>query len=140
MLLADIDANGWAIIIGAIVMGITQLLTTWATLFSTKRISQKNEEVRAAVTGLQEVTVVQNKKIDTVGEKILQVERQTNGMTERLVQTTKEGAHAQGQLDGYNKAKAEIASDSAVRLQLATSSVNAKQMAVTDPDIAQLHE
>ena len=146
LVLAELNGQDWSIIIGAINMGVAQILTMVFNFLNARQIKRQNAEVATvvkqattAVTGLQEVTGVQNQKLDDVKTTISQVEKQTNGMTERLVQSTKDGAYAQGQLDGRARAKSDATSDSTIRLLAATMAKPPVAQPITEPDMEQVH-
>lgn len=79
MLFAALVANDWVIIIPVIVTGILQILQMILSHFK---------------------GVKQTENVNKVAEKVEAVRINSNGLTERLVETTKRESYAQGLLDG----------------------------------------
>lgn len=79
-----LDANGWAIIIGAIFMGVLQVL----------------QMVLSHLKGVKQEATVKE-----VVSKVEAVRVNSNGLTERLVETASKEAYARGLLDGQKKSE-----------------------------------
>jgi len=79
-----LDANGWAIIIGAIFMGILQVL----------------QMVLSHLKGVQQAAIAKE-----VASKVEQVRINSNGITHRLVETATKEAYARGLLDASTTPK-----------------------------------
>lgn len=77
-----LDANGWAIIIGAIFMGVLQVL----------------QMILSHLKGVKQAATVQE-----VASKVEAVRVNSNGLTERLVDTASKEAYARGLLEGQQK-------------------------------------
>jgi len=91
------DANGWSIVIGAVFLGLTQLLGMWLSYLRDKSAARKVDEVR---TTLEIANVESKRKLEKVVEKVEEVHRVTNSLTDRLVETTRTEAHAAGLKEG----------------------------------------
>lgn len=77
-----LDANGWAIIIGAIFMGVLQVL----------------QMVLSHLKGVKQAATVKE-----VVSKVEAVRINSNGLTEKLVATASKEAYARGLLEGQKK-------------------------------------
>lgn len=62
VLFAEIDANGWAIIIGALVMGAVQIITAWRT---DRKINQTEQKIDHNTRITQEAVNLTEKKVDS---------------------------------------------------------------------------
>lgn len=96
----SLDANGWAIIIGAIFMGVLQVLQM--VLSHLKGVKQEAAAADVKNT-LAEVTEKHEEKLKDVASKVEAVRINSNGLTERLVETASKEAYARGLLDGQKK-------------------------------------
>lgn len=164
MILADLDANGYAIVIAAFFMGLTGLFTSIAQLIlgyrrerdriireqvvadrleaaqkvTAKAVRRQRSEMHTLTTDQNRIIAKVADGVEKVSSDVETVRKSTNGMKDELVQATKEGAFAKGLLEGQAKAKTDATSDSAIRLMM--DAAKASQTASpTETDIEQIH-
>lgn len=147
MLLANIDANGWVVIITAIFLGVTNVLQMILQFLSSKQVAKKAEEVKSTLavnTAEVKTTLAHNNSeakfaLAEVASVVESVKINTNGVTERLIEKTEAEALARGMMLGQEKAKETLLSDSAIRLHLQQNSPQKTPAPRTDTDLS-IHE
>lgn len=96
----SLDANGWAIIIGAIFMGVLQVLQMILSHLKGVQQAATASEVKQTLAA---ATEKHEENLKDVASKVEAVRVNSNGLTERLVETASKEAYARGLLDGQSK-------------------------------------
>ncbi len=98
------DANGWAIIIGAIFLGLAQLLAMLLSYLRDRHAAEKVEQVRQR---LVITDASHTEKLDDVAKKVEVVHKATNSLKDELVAATDKMARAEGIAEGRAAGKEE---------------------------------
>lgn len=124
MLFAELDANGWVFIIGAVVLGLQKLLSMILEYRRDKdqkerdekaaaKVAEAAEDVKKVKTTLEENTAKQDRHMEDVHtvladntEKLNLIETNTNSLTDKLVEVSKVAAHAAGMQEERSQEKA----------------------------------
>ncbi len=132
MIFAELDANGWAFVIGAFFVGVFQVLTIILNYLRERvKIERDNlvadrvEEVRlrqvtvarevATVArkqeesslDLQEAIKAKNEKLEAIAENVEVVHKATNKIKDELMASTDKAARAEGYAAGRAEAEAK---------------------------------
>lgn len=116
MSFADLDAQGWAIVISAIgvvllqvvtiiVNAVTAVLSAHRDSAAAARVEQVRVQQAMTAQKVEDHTQFAAKKLDDVVAKVEAVHIATNSLTDRLVETTRSEAHAAGVKEEQDKAK-----------------------------------
>ena len=111
---AEIDASGWVLIIGAVFLGITKIISMILEYHQAKdqarrdeAAAEKIEEVRKATLAAAEVRQAalvavesHSTKLDAIADQINEVRKAANGLKDELVAKTEAEALARGRLEG----------------------------------------
>lgn len=99
-MLAQIDAQGWVLIIGAFFVGLSTLVTQILTMILTHYKDLARDERERTRTELAKVLTQKvdevRTKADSISKDVLKVEIATNSMKDQLVQKTEQAGMAKG--------------------------------------------
>ncbi len=100
------DATGWAVIISAVFLGLTQLLQMVLSYLRDRDAARKVGEVKTALKATDDITT---KRLEDVAAKVEIVHKATNSIKDELVAATDKAAraegHAAGKLEGESEKK-----------------------------------
>ncbi len=100
------EAAGWTTIIGAITIGLLQLLSLWLNYLREQRRLDREAMTDKKIHEVSEQVVA-------AAENIQKVEVATNSMKDQLVEATRAAAELVGQKQGRAEQKAEQKADAA---------------------------
>lgn len=99
-----LDANSWVLIIAAIFLGISKIVSMCLDYLREQAKIKRDElaakEVKEVKSSLSKTTVSVESKLDNVTEKIEEIHIATNSMKDALVKVTGESEKAKGKLEG----------------------------------------
>ncbi len=100
------DANSWVLIIGALGLIVAQVTTAVLSYLRDRDKLQRDIQVAQKVEAVRLAAKDARKDLQAVAEKIEEVHKATNSLTDRLVETTRTDAHAAGKAEGLAEGKA----------------------------------